>query len=346
MTTNTQSLSNSAPKPRRADLVALWGGILFSLVFTAVIWWAGQRLASIPHLPDTGPSWYYWKLPEPTFWSQATAWGFYLLHQFSIWGLIFYVQRQKPRHIGGLHWFNVAALAANAFFITLHLVQTQIWYDGLAQDVSIWSSQGSVIVLLVWVLLMENSRRGLFFGKKLPIRQQINRFARRYHGYFFAWATIYTFWYHPMEPASGHLIGFFYMFLLMLQGSLFYTRVHMNRWWTVTLEVAVLAHGALVAVMQGNGMWPMFAFGFGGIFVITQMHGLGLSRWIKGLILALYIAAALVVYGIRDITMIHQIFWIPVIEYLGVLILAGLFGAGLWVAGRLRRRSTTEGASA
>ena len=26
-------------------------------------------------------------------------------------------------------------------------------------------------------------------------------------------------------------------------------------------------------------MWPMFAFGFGGIFVITQMHGLNWSRW-------------------------------------------------------------------
>ncbi|MEJ2383527.1 MAG: hypothetical protein P8Y54_03930 [Xanthomonadales bacterium] len=28
-------------------------------------------------------------------------------------------------------------------------------------------------LLLVWVLLMENNRRGMFFGKKLPIRQQI-----------------------------------------------------------------------------------------------------------------------------------------------------------------------------
>jgi len=44
-------------------------------------------------------------------------------------------------------------------------------------------SQGSVIVLLVWVLLMENSRRGLFFGKKAPIGQEINRAARKYHGY-------------------------------------------------------------------------------------------------------------------------------------------------------------------
>ena len=58
--------------PRRLDLLVLWGGIGFSLGFSALIWWAGQRLASVPHLPDTGPSWYYWQLPEPNFWSQAS----------------------------------------------------------------------------------------------------------------------------------------------------------------------------------------------------------------------------------------------------------------------------------
>ena len=158
---------------------------------------------------------------------------------------------------------------------------------------------------------------------------------------------IYTFWYHPMEPTSGHLIGFFYMFLLLLQSSLFYTRVHLNRYWTTSLEVIVLAHGALVAVMNGNGLWPMFAFGFGGIFVITQMHGLGLSRWIRWLILALYVGAALVVYGIRGIADIHQIFWIPVAEYLGVLLLAGIFGAGLWISGKVKgRQNVQEGAQA
>ena len=82
-----------------------------------------------------------------------------------------------------------------------------------------------------------------------------------------------------MEATSGHLIGFLYLFLQLLRGSLFLTRAHVNRWWTLVLvlEVAVLAHGALVAIMQGEGMWPMFAFGFGGIFVITQMHGLSLA---------------------------------------------------------------------
>ena len=349
MTTLTQSQSKSQDK-RRRDVLVLWAGILFSVAFTAVIWWAGQRLAGVPHLPDTGPAWYYWKLPEPTFWTRATSWGFYLLHQFTIWGLIWYAQKSNLRYTTGLHKVNVIALAATAFFILLHFVQTHVWYDGLAQDVSIFSSQGSVIVLLVWVLLMENSRRGLIFGKRAPIKQEIIRFARKYHGYFFAWATIYTFWYHPMEPTSGHLIGFFYMFLLMLQGSLFFTRIHINRWWTLAQEVIVLAHGALVAVMQGNDLWPMFAFGFGGVFVITQMHGLGLKRWVKWVILLAYIAAALLVYAPRGLQNIHQITWIPIIEYLGVLLLAGIFGIGLWITGHIKQRQTknvdTQGALA
>lgn len=228
------------------------------------------------------------------------------------------------------------ALAASAFFILLHFVQTHIWYDGLAQDVSIFSSQGSVIVLLVWVLLMENNRRGMFFGKKLPIKQEIIRFARKYHGYFFAWATIYTFWYHPMVNTSGHLIGFLYMFLLMLQGSLFFTRIHTNRWWTLLMEFTVLIHGTLVAVMQGNGIWPMFLFGFACIFVITQMHWLGLRLWQKLLILAAYIGSVLAVYSQRGWAQINEIVRIPVIDYVAVVILALLFGGGLWVAKKIR----------
>ena len=102
-----------------------------------------------------------------------------------------------------------------------------------------------------------------------------------------------------MVNTSAHLIGFLYMFLLMLQGSLFFTRIHVNRWWTVLMEVSVMVHGTLVAVMQGNGIWPMFLFGFAGIFVITQMHGLGLKLWQKWLILAVYIVSVTLVYSQR-----------------------------------------------
>jgi hypothetical protein len=319
---------------RRSDLTALWIGISSSLLFVGLIWLLGPALEKIQLAPDQGASWYYWKLPNPTFWTRATAWGFYLMHQFTFWGLIYYAQTRVKKYSTQLQTVNYIALASNAFFIALRIIQSQIWYDGLAQDVSIWSSQASVAILLIWVLLMENNRRGMFFGKPVPISKEIVRFARKYHGYFFAWATVYTFWYHPTIATSGHLIGFFYMFLLLLQGSLFFTRIHVNRWWTFVQEATVLIHGALVAVMQGGRMWPMFAFGFGGILVITQMHGLKLKNWLRWAILGVYLGLALLVYSSRGLANIHQITWIPFIDYLAVFILAGI----LWLILRVTRK--------
>ncbi len=340
MRANTQK-STPARSFQPSDLsssLVLWAGIAFSALFTLFIWALDSRLDSIALLPDTGASWYYWKLAKPTFWTHATSWGFYLAHQFVIWWILYHVQFQrKHRYTKGIHRSNVLALVANAFFIFLHLIQTHIWYDGLAQDMSIFSSQGSVIVLLVWVLLMENNRRGQFFGKPAPFAKEVIRFARTYHGYFFAWAIIYTFWFHPMVATSGHLIGFFYMFLLLLQSSLFYTRIHTNRWWTFVLEATVLIHGTLVAIMQGNGIWPMFFFGFAGIVVITQMHGLGLSIRIRLLILSGFVVAALYLYSQRGWHTIDEILRIPLIEYASVCMLAGIFWLGLWIARSVKR---------
>jgi hypothetical protein len=326
----------SHPASRRTDLIALWAGIAVSLIFTGIIWLAGQHLQSIPHLPDTGPDWYYWRLTQTTTIARATAWIFYLANQLTAWGLIYYAQTRVKKWTPGLQKINIIALAGMAFFILLHFVQTHLWYGALAEDVSIWSSQASVVIMLVLILLMENQRRGLFFGKKAPISREIGMLVRKYHGYIFAWATIYTFWYHPMENTSGHLIGFLYMFLLMLQGCLMYTRVHVNRIWTVSLELAVAAHGTLVAVVQGNGMWPMFFFGFTGIFVITQMHGIGLPRWAKWLIAAAFIALVVVVYN-GHWQRLNEIIRIPIVEYLAVFIIAGLIGGSLWLFRRLRR---------
>lgn len=315
---------------------ALTAGIAFSLIFTALIAIFDYRLSSIQLLPDTGFLWYYWKLPEPTFWSRFSVWSLYILHQVAIWYCIYYAQSRKLSYTKGLHPVNVWALGINALFILLHLLQTHLFYDGLAQDVSILSSQGSVIVLLVLILIMENRRRGMFFGKPAPISREVIDFVRKYHGYFFAWAVIYTFWYHPAVSTPGHLLGFFYTALLMLQGSLFFTRMHLNKYWTFSLEFLVLVHGAIVAVIQGAGMWPMFAFGFGGILVITQMHGLGLSNLWKNTILATYCLLALWVYSGRGFEKLNEIVRIPVIDYVLVFVLAGLIWLGLWIAKRLR----------
>jgi hypothetical protein len=227
-------------------------------------------------------------------------------------------------------------LGLNALFIVLHFAQTHLWYDGIAQDVSIWTSQGSVILMLVLILLMENRRRGLVWGWKAPIPEDTVSFVRKYHGYVFSWAIVYTFWYHPMVNTSGHLIGFFYMFLLMLQGSLFFTRIHVNRWWTFVQEVTVLFHGTLVAVMQGNGLWPMFAFGFGGLLILTQMHGLPVGRLVRWALLALYVAGALLTYGALGWGRLNEIVRIPLIEYAAVLLLAGLITLGLRLSRRVR----------
>ncbi|MEV0582069.1 hypothetical protein [Nonomuraea sp. NPDC050310] len=298
-------------------------GVAASALFTAAIWLLGARLDAVALLPDRGAAWYYWKLPDPTFWTRFTAWAGYALHQLAFWGLIYYAQTRVRTYTSGLHRVNVAALAVNAGFILLHLLQTHLFYDGLAQDVSIFSSQGSVILLLVAVLLMENRRRGLFFGRPAPLGTEVVAFVRRYHGYLFSWAAVYTFWYHPAVATPGHLVGFFYMFLLLVQGSLFLTRAHTNRWWTLTLELMVAVHGTLVAYLSTDGPWAMFLFGFLGIFVITQMHGLGLGAGIRWGLGGVYVIAALLMGALLVAVRI------PAIEYVLVAVLAALVWAGL-----------------
>jgi hypothetical protein len=219
-------------------------------------------------------------------------------------------------------------------------VQSHIWYDGLAQDTPVWSSQGSVILMLCAILVMENKRRGMFFGKKAPISTRVMDMFRQYHGYLFSWAIVYTFWFHPMVNTAGHLLGFLYMFFLMLQGSLFLTRIHVNKWWMLVQEVSVLFHGTMVAILQGSGIWTMFFFGFLGMFVITQMHGLGWSKTVRWLIGLGYIVAALAVYNWKGWEYLNEIIRIPIIEYVVAFIMAGLVALGIWIADRFRKPQT------
>lgn len=315
---------------------AMWWGVAFSFAFTLLIWAVRPLMPAVDFPPDQGATWYLWKLPDPNFWTRATSWGGYLLHQVTIWGLIYYAQSNKARYSKKLHWFNIWALGATAFFIFLHLIQTWIWYDGLAQDMSIASSQGSVIIMLVLVLLMENKRRGLFFGKKIKFLNRPAEIVRHYHGYIFAWAIVYTFWYHPMESTFGHLVGFLYMFLLMVQSSLFFTRAHVNKYWMFVQEAAVLIHGTLVAVEQqmrgdfGVAIWPMFFWGFAALIVVTQMYGLGLSRNVRWAIIALFVAGVTFTYAGRPVDA-NEVIRIPVIEYGLVFIFALVIYIGIWI---------------
>lgn len=319
---------------------ALAAGILFAFAFTAFIAWSGTVWPTPPPYGAERPGfWYEWQLAEPTAWTRASAWGGYVAHQLALWWLIWYAKDRRPGYTRGLHPVNVWALAANAFFIGLHWVQTRLAYDGLAQDVHEATSFASVAVMLVVILIMENQRRGLLFGHKLGLVTEAGQVARRYHGYYFAWAIVYTFWYHPMENTSGHLMGFFYMFLLLLQGSLFFTRAHLNRYWTLALEMMVVAHAVLVGMMNGT-RWENFVAGLLGIFVITQVYGLSWSRGARLAAAALYVAGvvALYAYG-RGLGRIWEVAFIPFWDYVAVVVFSlAILGISRALRGRAPAR--------
>ena len=322
-------------------------GIGFSALYTLTIWLSGPNLGRFRSilLEDQGWSWYYWKLPHPTFLTRTSCWLSYMLHQGAVWYLIYRAQSRNLKYTDSLHKENWLSLMTNAIFSLWHLLQTHLFYDGLAQDTSILSSQGSVIILLVIVLIIENDKRGMFFGYKAPLSTTAVQFLKKYHGYYFSWATVYTFWYHPCETSTGHLGGFFYTSLLMLQGSLFYTRAHLTKWWKLSLEIIVGVHGTIVAINQVGigGFWPMFFFGFVAIFVITQMHGLPWSFWTKSVVLAGYIGAVLVTYNIRGWRKFNEPLRIPVIDYLLVFLVTWCTAGGLALYRRLKHNKEDSG---
>lgn len=309
-------------------------GVLGCLALLGLAIGFGPYSDHIEFLSDQGKSWYYWQLPESTSWGFVTAWGGYIAHQVFHWWVIYRARQLKAQgsigYTSGLNRINVLALAGNAAFIGLHIVQTKFFYDGLAQTVSVWSSQFAVIFMLVVIMIMENPRRGLLFGKRMPIKQMVVTCFRRYHGYYFSWAILYTFWYHPIELTEGHLLGFFYLFALLLQGSLMFTQSHRNRYWTFFLEVYVLVHGTVVAFQspaQGMTAVAMFFTGFFTLLVVTQIHGLGLPRRVVTSIIVLYLGVitALILQG--------TITWaiplrIPMGEY-GLVLLVALLAWGL-----------------
>jgi hypothetical protein len=284
-----------------------------------------------PLLPDQGAAWYYWQLPETTTLARITYWAGYTVHQIVVWALLLRARIEADRG-ANVRRFNAMVLGVNLLFVALHLVQTYFWYDGLAQDVPIWTSQGSVIVMLVLILFLEIPRRGLFWGKAFRPPRRIYDFVRRWHGIYIAWAVVYTFWFHPMDGNWGLLSGFVYMFLLFIQLSMFNTRLHMNRAWVVLLESFVVIHATLITVYKANPIWPMFMVGFLVMFVLTQMHALRFARRWRWPILGVFAAGVVALYVlVRGADQLYEITFIPVALYGGAI---GLLLIG-WLIERL-----------
>ncbi|TYB80444.1 hypothetical protein [Maritimibacter fusiformis] len=323
------------------QLKLTWGlSILAALIATLALLTLRPFIDGIQFAPDQGFNWYFWKRPDPDTLSRASVWGAYVLHQVFIWGVIAWAKtnRDRLRDRNRMHPINWIALGGTAFFVGLHYLQTAVFYDGLGQDLPVITSQGSVILLLVIVLIMEAPRRGLFFGTGKSWFAGIKPILIRYHGYYFAWAITFTYWYHPMELTGGHLLGFFYTFLLFLQAAFVFTRVHSNRWWTFTLEASVLIHGVVVALVAGQEFWTMFFFGFLFLVVVTQMHGLKLPRAALWGIAGLSVAAMLAVYSQKGWGAMNEVVRIPAIEYGLAIAIGGAILAGRWL---VRRRTAS-----
>jgi len=262
-------------------------------------------------------------------------WVLYLAHQITVWVLIAKLKNDARPEAGRIGKYNLQLLIANAVFIALHLVQTVFFYDALAQFMPVMTSQGSVIVMLVMMLILLNNRRGLFFGKRVYLPPLGVAATQKIHGFYISWAVVYTFWFHPMEGTLGHLLGFFYLFLLMGQMSLARTTWHTKIGWLTFLEVFVALHGAIVAINAANGMWPMFFFGFMMMFIVTQMFGL-IKHWLAAAgVFVSYATLVMITYsgalsgflsgtsvGWADI---HQITWIPIILYGLVFVMSWVF---------------------
>ncbi len=305
----------------------LAAGVILSLACTAVIALTAGRLTVFELVGPGGAFEYPWRLQRPTTAARLSAWVGYASHNLAAWGVLAWAQRSKMRFGESFQGANWLMLSVHGVFIGLHVLQTQVWYDGLARDVPEVTALGSVALMLMVVLILETPRRGLVLGKQLPFSRRFLAVVKTTHGYLFSWALIYTFWYHPTEGTVGHLAGFLYIFLLLWQSVLLFHRAHLNRRWTLFLELLVIPHGVAVAVHQGMGLWPMFAFGFGGVFVMTQLWGTDLSPTRRKLVVAGYVVGLITCYALLDrLDQWHEVFRIPILDYGVVLILWGLFG--------------------
>jgi hypothetical protein len=320
-----------------SDRAAVNIGIILSTIACLAILllgtWLLQFELAVQPAGDVG-FFYEWQLANPTFLTRATAWLGFGFHQLLIWLTIWWAIEKSPRtYSNTLRPVNLVALGINALFIVLHYLQTMFFYDGIAQDLPSWTAQGTVIMMLFIILAMENRRRGLFFGKKVTFRQEFYRWLRDYHGYAFSFAIIYTFWFHPMVPTIGHLLGFLQVMFILVQGSLMFTKIHVNKTWIVLLELIVLPHAALVAVNQGGNIVYMFALGFLVMFIVSQMHAFNLKPWMKYMIYGAFLITLFIIYVIgRPFFMINEIIRIPAILYGMVFITYG----GWWLYAKAR----------
>ena len=266
-------LSTLKNEPKK-QLWAIIKIIMFTLVISTTIFlcaydgtsYKKQILNSAPQSGENGygifkirgkigSGYYPWISKDVTIAGFVTSWLGYILHQFGLFYIMY--RAQKVRDAGEINWsddrnkYTTIAFAFNMNMAALKFIQSHVFYDGLAASVPEVAAQCSVIFFLIFAVMLEMPRRGLFFGsvKRLPLFNiAAKAFVRKYHGYFMAFGTIFNFWYHPTEGSLGHYLGFFNQLIFILQSSLLFTRLHRDRNWTFLVETCVLVHSLTTAL--------------------------------------------------------------------------------------------------
>lgn len=320
----SMAFKQTLAKHWRKDEIAWAIGLLMCLFFTILVGALSGCLNSVLHPVDRGPTWYYWVLPEPTITTRLTVWVLYMSHQLLHLVSVYYGQHYYNNYSHSLRPLHYWMAGMNFVFVLLHILQSHITYDGLAQDLPLIPVLGFAGMALLWVLLMENNRRGLFFGYQIPFSENLIQFSRKYHPYYFSLAFVAVFWFHPMEGTWQHLSGLLYTLVFLLQSCLFFTPMHCKKYWTCSVEVMVIIHGSVVGFYEVNKTWSAYFFGFAMVFVVTQMHGLDLKFSSKAVIIILIVIGSVLLYLQRGGDFIKELYGIPALEYAGVFVLAGV----------------------
>ena len=297
--------------------------VLFSLtlVFLLVVHLASPRLKrAFPPLPIwRGAFWYRWRslpskkalafspftgiiFPHKLIIRAKSAWLCFLLHLLFMTSMVAWSQYQHSSrethncpHPAPPHWCgwtsqleptHYVTILGSIIFIVLRLVQTHMWYDGLALDVPEASAMVATIVASCVALFMQQTERGLVFGQSINTETSLalTNIARRFHGYVFTTSLVFTFWYHPTEGGIMHSSGFLLLILFLIQGSLMYTVTHLGVVWRNLLEFTVLPHSLLIEWTRSrpkNESWKMFLSGYLLTFLITHIHAFEIPNSIK-----------------------------------------------------------------
>ena len=158
----------------------------------------------------------------------AVRWVCYVSHQLSTFLCIYAAQasRDTRRQLPGeeprvftnnLRPINLWLLVINWCFLAIHALNSHYHFDGLAAEMSFWSPQLAMLLMVAIIIVMEIDSRGIIAGYKPSLYQGGVYLLRRYHGYIFSYFIIHQLWFHPWLACVSHVIGIAHSVLLLAQ---------------------------------------------------------------------------------------------------------------------------------